>query len=60
MLIVDSQVHIWKDAKLGAHHRQIPTYSKDELLKEMDTAGVDAIFSRGGVRAPAPEVKAAE
>ena len=42
MLIVDSQVHIWENAKLGSHHRQIPVYSKDDLLAEMDTAGVDA------------------
>lgn len=42
MLIVDSQVHIWQDARLGAHHRQIPTFSKDDLLREMDEAGVSA------------------
>jgi predicted TIM-barrel fold metal-dependent hydrolase len=42
MLIVDCQVHIWENAKMGAHHRQVPTFSKDELLNEMDAAGVDA------------------
>ncbi len=42
MLIVDSQIHIWKDAKMSAHHRQIPTYSKEDALKEMAAAGVDA------------------
>jgi predicted TIM-barrel fold metal-dependent hydrolase len=42
VLIVDSQVHIWENAKLGAHHRQVSTYSKDDLLKEMDEGGVDA------------------
>ena len=42
MLIVDSQIHIWKDAKMSAHHRQIPTYSKEDALKEMAEAGVDA------------------
>src|SRR5260221_14637902 len=42
MLIVDSQIHIWKDSKMSAHHRQIPTYSKDDALKEMAPAGVDA------------------
>lgn len=42
MLIVDAQVHIWENARLGAHHRQISTFSKDDLLKEMDEAGVDA------------------
>jgi predicted TIM-barrel fold metal-dependent hydrolase len=42
MLIVDSQIHIWENAKMGAHHRQSPTYSKDDALKEMAAAGVDA------------------
>ena len=42
MLIVDSQIHIWEDAKMSAHHRQIPTYSMDDALKEMAEAGVDA------------------
>src|SRR5258705_11798159 len=42
MLIVDSQIHIWKDSKMSAHHRQIPTYSKEDALKEMAEAGVDA------------------
>ena len=42
MLIVDSQVHIWENAKLGAHHRQIPSFTADDLIAEMDGAGVDA------------------
>jgi predicted TIM-barrel fold metal-dependent hydrolase len=42
MLIVDSQIHIWENAKMSGHHRQIPTYSKDDALKEMASAGVDA------------------
>jgi predicted TIM-barrel fold metal-dependent hydrolase len=42
MFIVDSQIHIWEDAKMSAHHRQIPTYSKEDALKEMAEAGVDA------------------
>jgi predicted TIM-barrel fold metal-dependent hydrolase len=42
MLIVDSQVHIWHNATMPNHHRRIATYSKDDLLKEMDEAGVDA------------------
>ena len=33
MLIVDSQIHIWENAKMSGHHRQIPTYSKDDALK---------------------------
>ncbi len=42
MLIVDLQVHIWHDARMPEHHRQIPTYSKDDLLAEMDANGIDA------------------
>ena len=43
MLIVDSQVHIWSNAvPTNAAHRQIPTFSADDLLKEMDEAGIDA------------------
>ena len=42
MFIVDSQIHIWENAKMSAHHRQIPTYDVDDALKEMAEAGVDA------------------
>lgn len=42
MLIVASQIHIWQNARMSAHHRQIPTYTKDDALKEMAEAGVDA------------------
>jgi predicted TIM-barrel fold metal-dependent hydrolase len=42
MLIVDSQIHIWENARMSAHHRQIPTYTKDDALQEMAEAGVDA------------------
>ena len=43
MLIVDSQVHIWRDnVPTVLHHRQIPSYTADDLLEEMDEAGVDA------------------
>ena len=42
MLIVDSQIHIWENARMSAHHRQIPTYSVDDALHEMASAGVDA------------------
>src|SRR5260370_26229020 len=42
MQIVDSQIHIWEDARMSAQHRQIPTYSMDDALKEMAEAGVDA------------------
>ena len=42
MLIVDSQIHIWENGKMSAHHRQIPTYDVDDALAEMKEAGVDA------------------
>src|SRR5213083_835853 len=42
MLIVDSQIHLWQNGKMSAHHRQIPTYSADDALAEMASAGVDA------------------
>src|SRR5499425_678328 len=43
MLIVDAQVHIWSHGKpTNPNHRQVPVFSKDDLLKEMDEAGVDA------------------
>ena len=42
MLIVDAQVHIWKSGTPVSVHRQIPSYTKDDLLKEMDEGGVDA------------------
>jgi predicted TIM-barrel fold metal-dependent hydrolase len=42
MLIVDAQVHIWKSGTPVAIHRQIPSYTEDDLLKEMDEGGVDA------------------
>lgn len=46
MLIVDAQVHIWGGGKPPASaanaHRQIDSFSKDDLLAEMDAAGIDA------------------
>jgi predicted TIM-barrel fold metal-dependent hydrolase len=43
MKIVDAQVHIWSGGKPGnLRHRQIPAFTKDDLLKEMAVAGVDA------------------
>lgn len=41
MLIVDSQIHIWENGKMSPQHRQIPTYSIDDALAEMASAGVD-------------------
>ena len=42
MLIVDSQIHLWENARMSPQHRQIPTYSVDDALQEMAEAGVDA------------------
>jgi predicted TIM-barrel fold metal-dependent hydrolase len=41
MLIVDSQLHLWQNSRMSAHHRQIPTYSYEDALAEMSLAGVD-------------------
>ena len=41
MLIVDSQIHIWQNGKMSPHHRQAATYSVDDALAEMASAGVD-------------------
>ncbi len=42
MLIVDSQVHIWTSGTPVHIHRQVNAYTKDELLRDMDAAGVSA------------------
>jgi predicted TIM-barrel fold metal-dependent hydrolase len=43
MPVVDAQVHIWGSGlPTNQAHRQITRFSKDDLLKEMDEAGVDA------------------
>ncbi len=42
MQIVDSQIHLWQNARMSPQHRQIPTYNVDDALKEMGEAGVDA------------------
>lgn len=42
MLIVDAQVHTWSSGKPVGFHRQISSYTHDDLLKEMDSAGVHA------------------
>jgi len=56
MRIVDAQVHIWSGAKpANPNHRQVASFTKDDLLKEMDAAGVDApssIRRRHGTRTP--------
>src|SRR2546423_13547133 len=42
MQIVDSQIHLWENARMSPQHRQIPTYSMHDALQEMAAAGVDA------------------
>jgi predicted TIM-barrel fold metal-dependent hydrolase len=43
MTIVDAQVHIWANhVPTNPNHRQVPTFSAEDLLKEMDAAGVEA------------------
>ena len=42
MQIVNSQIHLWENARMSPQHRQIPTYNVDDALKEMAEAGVDA------------------
>jgi predicted TIM-barrel fold metal-dependent hydrolase len=41
MLIVDAQVHIWTSGTPVHVHRQVSHYTKDELLRDMNEAGVD-------------------
>ena len=43
MLTVDAQVHIWTSGTPVAIHRQVTSYTKDELLRDMDAAGVDRV-----------------
>jgi len=42
MLIVDSQIHIWSSGKPMGPHQHTLSFSKDDALKEMDAAGVNA------------------
>jgi predicted TIM-barrel fold metal-dependent hydrolase len=42
-LIVDAQIHIWKNHKpTNPNHRQVSDFTADDVLKEMDEAGVNA------------------
>ena len=41
MSIVDAQVHLWNAGTPNPWHRQIPAYTKEDLLQAMDGAGVD-------------------
>jgi len=43
MLIVDAQIHLWlQGLPTNAAHRQIPSWSAEDCLKEMDAGGVNA------------------
>ena len=43
MLIVDAQIHLWSQGlPTNAAHRQVPSYSAEECLMEMDNGGVRA------------------
>ena len=42
MLIVDSQLHLWENETMNAHHRQVRTYAAEDAMAEMASAGVDA------------------
>ena len=43
MLIVDAQIHIWKNHKpTNANHRQVTDFTAADVLKEMDEGGVNA------------------
>ena len=49
MLIVDAQVHIWGNGMpTNPAHRQISAFTKDDLLKEMDAAGVERSVGKAG------------
>lgn len=41
MLIIDSQIHIWQNGRMSPHHRQVNTYSIEDAVAEMKSAGVD-------------------
>src|SRR5256886_9770997 len=61
MLIVDSQIHLWENARMSPQHRQIPTYNVDDALKEMAEAGVDAaVIHPPSTLGEAPNVQAVE
>jgi predicted TIM-barrel fold metal-dependent hydrolase len=44
MKIIDAQVHIWSQTvtPTSGLHRKVSTFTAEELLSEMDEAGVDA------------------
>ena len=42
MRIVDAQVHLWTGGTPLIHHRQVTRFTAEDMLAEMDAAGVDA------------------
>ncbi len=44
MMIADAQVHIWTSGTPVHIHRQVSHYTKDELLRDMDEAGVNRVL----------------
>ena len=44
MKIIDAQVHLWSQTVIppGGGHRQVKSFTAEELLAEMAEAGVDA------------------
>ena len=42
MQIVDSQIHIWEHARMPEPHRQVERYTAEEVMHDMEEAGVDA------------------
>jgi len=48
VLIIDSQIHLWKRGEPPARHRQAP-YLAEDAIADMDAAGVDAAINAAGV-----------
>jgi predicted TIM-barrel fold metal-dependent hydrolase len=48
MVITDSQIHLWAGGRVvtpeSAHHLQSAAFTKDDVLKEMDAAGVQRVI----------------
>jgi predicted TIM-barrel fold metal-dependent hydrolase len=41
MQIIDAQVHIWSSGTPSGHHRQTSSFTAEDLIWEMDQAGVN-------------------
>ena len=51
MRIIDAQVHIWASGTPSGDHRQVSSFTVDELLAEMAEAGVDGAVIHTGYTA---------